>query len=100
MTDPAVETGLPEKLLQQIIETTRKYGCRRVIIYGSRAMGNYTKTSDIDLAVDYDGEIGPLKVYLSELNTLLKLDVTQLNRVTEPLLSEILKNGKVLYEKI
>ena len=100
MGDIAVETGLPEKLVQQIIKTLRDYGCKKAVIYGSRALGNYSTTSDIDLAVDCEGEIGPLEVYLSELDTLLKFDICQLNRVKEPLLSEILKNGKVIYEKI
>ncbi len=100
MIDRASETGLTEELLNQIVDLFREYNCTKVILYGSRATGDNTPTSDIDLAVSCEGEIGPLQVQLSELDTLLKFDVVDMNRVTEPLLSEILKNGRIIYEKI
>ncbi len=100
MTELSTASGLSEELIKQIAEVAQHFGCRKVILYGSRATGRFTATSDIDLAVDCEGEIGPLEVYLSELDTLLKFDVVHLNRAAEPLLSEVLKNGKVIYEKI
>ncbi len=100
MTELVSVSGLSEELIKQIAEVAQQFGCRKVILYGSRATGRFTATSDIDLAVDCEGEIGPLKVYLSELNTLLKFDVVHLKRVQEPLLSEILRNGRAIYEKI
>ena len=100
MTEFVPESGLSTELIRQIAEVAKQFGCRKVILYGSRATGRFTPTSDIDLAVDCEGEIGPLEVHLSELDTLLKFDIVQLKRVQEPLLSEIVKYGRVLYETV
>ncbi len=100
MTELSAVSGLSEELIQQIAEVARDFGCRKLVLYGSRATGNFKSTSDIDLAVDCEGEIGPLEIYLSELDTLLKFDIVHLKRLPEPLLSEILKHGRVIYEKV
>lgn len=100
MTDLIPESGLSTELIKQIAEVAKQFGCRKVILYGSRATGRFKATSDVDLAVDCEGEIGPLKVYLSELDTLLKFDVVHLKRVQEPLLTEIVKYGRAIYEKV
>ena len=100
MTDLSTASGLSEELIKQIAEVAQHFGCRKVVLYGSRATGRFTATSDIDLAVDCKGEIGPLNIHLSELNTLLKFDIVHLKRVQEPLLAEIVKYGRVIYEKV
>lgn len=44
--------GLLDRDLKYILEAVRKYiEIEEVIIFGSRAMGNYKKGSDIDLAL-------------------------------------------------
>ena len=48
-------TGIKQIVLDEIKEIAQKCGVRKVILFGSRARGDFKKTSDIDLAVD--GEI-------------------------------------------
>ncbi len=44
--------GLPERDIKMILEAVQKYEeIQKVLIFGSRAMGNYKKASDIDLAL-------------------------------------------------
>ena len=67
-----------------------------MILFGSRARGDYRKVSDIDLniaAFALDVE--------EETTTLLKYDVVNLDgSVQQELLDAIEKEGIVLYEKI
>jgi predicted nucleotidyltransferase len=47
--------GLPERTFDTLCSIFRKYpGIRQVILYGSRAKGNYRNGSDIDLALKTD----------------------------------------------
>ena len=72
-----------------------------MILFGSRARGDYRKTSDIDLAVS-GGDITRFALDVEEETpTLLKYDIVNLDGpVQEELLASIAKEGKVLYEKI
>ena len=45
------ETGIRPQIIQEIKELAQKYGIQKVILFGSRARGDYRKVSDIDLAV-------------------------------------------------
>jgi hypothetical protein len=48
--------GLPERTLKTLFSIFEKYAAlERVVLYGSRAMGNYRAGSDIDLAL-FTGE--------------------------------------------
>lgn len=40
-----------EEVIERVIELSREQGADEVILFGSRAKGTYTKTSDIDIAV-------------------------------------------------
>ena len=44
-------TGIKPKVIQEIRTFARKYNIDKVILFGSRARGDYKRTSDIDLAV-------------------------------------------------
>jgi len=47
--------GLSERTLDTLYSIFRKYpGIRQVVLYGSRAKGNYRNGSDIDLALKTD----------------------------------------------
>ena len=47
-----MQYGLPEKTLATLNSIFRNYpGIRQVLLYGSRAMGNYRMGSDIDLTI-------------------------------------------------
>ena len=45
-------TGIRSSVIAEILELAHKYHIQRIILFGSRARGDYKKTSDIDLAVE------------------------------------------------
>jgi len=57
-----VDTGLKEAQIKRILAVLRRNPkIRRILLFGSRAIGNYQKGSDIDIAVSTDGlSIGEL----------------------------------------
>ena len=46
--------GLSEKIINQIEDIIRKYDKYKFKLFGSRARGDYKKTSDIDIAIFKD----------------------------------------------
>ena len=50
------DTGIKPVVIEEIRELAKKYDVERVILFGSRARGDYKRCSDIDLAV-YGGNI-------------------------------------------
>lgn len=76
----------------------------KIILFGSRAVGDNTERSDIDLAF-----VAPdmtkrewIDLTLSvedELDTLLLLDMVKFDEVSLQLRGEIIENGKLLYNK-
>ena len=45
------KTGIKQSVIQEICTLARKYDIDKVILFGSRARGDYSRASDIDLAV-------------------------------------------------
>ena len=70
-------------------------------MFGSRARGDYHRTSDIDLAVT-GGEFDRFVLDVEEeTSTLLEYDIVSLDRKMQPELKDsIEKEGRVLYEKV
>ena len=46
---------LPERVVKDIVTFAKRYSVRKVILFGSRARGNNTERSDIDIVV-YGGD--------------------------------------------
>lgn len=94
--------GLSETLIRQIVDAAVRCGAKKLVLFGSRARGDYHPASDIDLAV-YGLEPGselPLRAALDELETLLKFDVVPVCAQTDGLLlEEIERDGVLLMEK-
>lgn len=95
------QTGLKTNVINEIIELARKYQMEKVILFGSRARGDYTRSSDIDLAV-LGGDVVSFSIDVEEsVSTLLTFDIVNLSSdVAEGLLESIKEEGLVLYEKI
>lgn len=72
-----------------------------MILFGSRARGDYKRVSDIDLAVS-GGNFARFALDVDEeTSTLLKYDIVDLDgSVQRELRDSIEKEGRVLYEKI
>ena len=94
-------TGIRTEVIDEIRILARKYDVNKVILFGSRARGDFKKTSDIDLAVE-GGEFAKFALDVEEdTSTLLEYDIIDLCREMQlPLREAILREGKVLYEKL
>ena len=93
--------GLSDRLLTEITEIARTHSLDRVILFGSRARGDYRDTSDIDLAVS-GGDPNAFALDIeAETHTLLSFDVVNLDgSVQRELLESIVREGCVIYEKV
>ena len=93
--------NIPERAEKDIIAFAEKYGLQKVILFGSRARGDNSERSDIDIAVS-GGDKREFEYSVDELaHTLLMFDVVDLDRkLSDELLAEIERDGVVLYEKI
>lgn len=95
------DTGIKENVIREIVELAQKYDLQKVILFGSRARGDYQRASDIDLAVS-GGNIAMFAVDVEEeVSTLLQFDIVNLDLdLQEKLLSSIKEEGILLYEKV
>ena len=93
-------SGIRQEVLQEICALAKQYHVEKVILFGSRARGDFYRTSDIDLAV-VGGDIARFALDVEEeTTTLLKYDIVDLNGVVQPELKQsIEKEGKLIYEK-
>lgn len=96
-----LNTGIKPQVQDEICKLAEKYHLDRVILFGSRARGDYWRASDIDLAVS-GGDITRFALAVEEnTSTLLTYDVVNLDEgVSLELLKCIQKEGLVLYEKV
>ena len=76
----------------------------RVILYGSRAKGNYRNSSDIDLTIVgdqvTDGQFSSLQLVLDDLLLPYTIDLSLLRHIDNPdLLAHINRVGVMFYER-
>lgn len=95
------ETGIRQQVIDEIITLAKKHSIEKVILFGSRARGDYHRASDIDLAVS-GGSVVAFALDVEELtSTLLTYDVVDMNKNLQTKFREsIEKEGKILYERI
>ena len=95
------DNGIKSVVIREIRDFAQKYGVDIVILFGSRARGDYKRVSDIDLAVKGGDLVRFALDVQEETSTLLKFDVVNLDgSIQEELRDSIEKEGKILYEKI
>lgn len=98
-------TGLTNSDIEKIKAVLASYpAIKRVILYGSRAMGNYKPHSDIDFTLEGDDITLSIQQALeNELDDLLlpwRFDVSVYNKLSNPdLINHINRVGKVFYER-
>lgn len=94
-------TGIREQVIKEIIDFAKKYDVEKVLLFGSRARGDFKRTSDIDLAVS-GGDFDRFALDVDEeTTTLLMFDIIDLDREMQPEFREAIeKEGVILYEKI
>ncbi len=95
-----MQTGIKTLVLEEIRKLAEKYGVEKVILFGSRARGDYKERSDIDLAFSGgNGAAFSLEVD-EETSTLLMFDLVDLSGPVSPELREsIRREGVTIYEK-
>lgn len=94
--------GLPDEAIKKIQAIFAKYSeIKKVILYGSRAKGNYRPGSDIDLCIEGDLSLTQLLRIENELDDLLlpwKIDLSLKHRIdNESLLQHINEHGIIFY---
>lgn len=96
-----MDYDLPDDIKKEIIKIAKKFDIDKIILFGSRARGDNTKLSDIDLAVK-GNRIEEFIVSINEdACTLLMFDIVNINKqINIELKKEIDRNGVTIYEKI
>lgn len=94
-------TGIKPCVIEEIRALAERHHIQQVILFGSRARGDYGRASDIDLAVK-GGEFTEFALDLEEeTSTLLKFDVVNLDaKLQRQFVYTILREGVVIYEKV
>ena len=83
-------TGINPVVIKEIRQMAQQCGLVRVILFGSRARGDFTKGNTARFALD-----------IEETSTLLCFDVVDLDKpVQKELRQAIADEGIVLYEKV
>ena len=95
------EHGIQAVVIEEIVALAKKYDLNKVILFGSRARGDYRSRSDIDLAIS-GGDCIRFSLDVQELtSTLLFFDVVNLDgTVQKELLDSIEREGVCIYEKV
>ena len=91
------------KVYKQIIDFGKEFNVKKIVLFGSRARGDNKLKSDIDIAVYGCDDFDNFKVKVDEeLWSLLYVDIINMNSkyISEELIKEINRDGRVLYEKI
>ncbi len=94
-------TGIKAEVIEEIRKFARKYDVTKVILFGSRARGDFKRTSDIDIAVTGGDFVRFALDVDEETSTLLEYDIVDLdNDMQDELRDSIKKEGIILYEKV
>lgn len=95
--------GLPQRTIDELLNYfSSKPDIEKVVIYGSRAKGNYHNGSDIDFAVWSDDNKNFLRIAseLDDLPTPYKFDVTDYKTLThEGMKNSIDNDGIIFYRR-
>lgn len=105
LTDEPSRYGLPETTIARIIEQFAAVPeIEQVILYGSRAKGNFKTGSDIDMVIKGEpvshSQLLSLENRLDDLMLPYSIDLSLLHQISNPdLLDHIKRVGVVIYER-
>ena len=94
--------NLDKDVLDKIVEISKKYdNINKVVLFGSRARGDNSLKSDIDIAVYSNDNIFE---FIEEIEnnspTLLEFDFSEMRNINDDLfIRQVEQDGIVLYEK-
>lgn len=97
--------GLREGIIDEIVNVISKYEeIDKAVVFGSRARGDYKKTSDIDLAI-FSSNISSTKLNLvrdniDTLDIIYKVDVVHFESLNkEGIIKNIKSEGVIIYSR-
>lgn len=99
------ETGISKRFIDELQSYCFKNNqIDKILLFGSRARGDFHKTSDIDLAIftknSSHTQQNLMEDAIKEMTTPLKMDVVFMDRLTkDKLISNIKRDGVVIYEQ-
>ena len=102
----ALRFGLKESTIDSINAVFADHPqVEQVILYGSRAKGNYRRGSDIDLTIIGEGvtlsELLRIETELDDLLLPYKIDLSLLHKIQDPdLIDHIKRIGAIFYRKL
>jgi len=97
--------GLKDSTIEQVKNTFTQFPLvERVIIYGSRAKGDFEEGSDIDITLIGENltqnYLNKISLKLDDLLLPYKFDISVFNQISNPnLVDHIQRIGQVFYEK-
>lgn len=94
--------NLEKRIIDEIINISSKYKhINKIILFGSRARGDNSPKSDIDLAIYADESVLEFIEDIEiNVNTLLEFDFSDMNSICDEFfIQQVEKEGKVIYEK-
>jgi uncharacterized protein len=99
------QSGLSPTVLQRLQEVFTAFpAIERVILYGSRAKGNFRPSSDIDMTLVGEGltssDLAQIDAAIDDLLLPYQVDLSSFHQLRDPdLLAHIERAGCVLYER-
>lgn len=92
--------NLSDRIVNDIHKFAKMSFIDKVVLFGSRARGDNTERSDVDIAV-YGGNFDDFYWKIKEsIHSLLTFDIVEVDtEISEELKSEIERDGIVIYEK-
>ena len=79
-------------MIKEVAELCRSFGAKKVILYGSRAMGNARERSDIDVAVSGVEDFELLREKVDDLPSLFSVDLLNLDTCKYQLILEDIRD--------
>lgn len=95
-----ISSRIPLRVYRDIVRFAKEAEIKRIVLFGSRARGDNTERSDVDLAV-YGGNFDRFYDNIQTKTwSLLSFDLIDMDRqVSEELKNEINRDGIIIYEK-
>ena len=93
--------NLNDRIIADLKKLALEYGVSKIILFGSRARGDNSDKSDVDIAVYGCSDFVNFKLDVEEkVWTLLTFDIVNMDEsISGELAGEIRRDGVVIYEK-
>lgn len=91
---------MDEKVLDIIKKAAIMFDMDKVILFGTRAKGNYTSKSDYDLLAFGSNYYAFYNYMTDDVDSMCVFDVSNGNKASPDFLNEVMSYGVIVYEKV